>query len=98
MGSIPHDLWVHALPRLLAVSYGLAMVAALLIRLTWRRKRSHLSFRPSRRPRRWLIAVPLLLLGCASLLLHARLVAAEHIPLAAGVVWALALSAVAAQV
>ena len=50
------------------------------------------------RPRRWLITVPLALLGCASLILHARLVAAEHVPLAAGIVWGLALAAVTVQV
>jgi hypothetical protein len=51
MGSIPHDLWVSALPRLLAASYGLAMAAALIIRLLWRRRRSPLSYRPGRRAR-----------------------------------------------
>jgi len=50
------------------------------------------------RPRRWLITIPLLLLGCASVILHQRLIRAEHIPPAAAVVWALALSAVTAQV
>jgi len=49
MGTIPADLWAHALPRLLAVSYGAAMLAALAIRLTWRPLRSHLSYRSGRR-------------------------------------------------
>jgi hypothetical protein len=51
MANVPHELWIAALPRLLAVSFAVAMLAALLIRLTWRRRRSHLSWRPNRRPR-----------------------------------------------
>lgn len=51
MATIPDSLWVHALPRLLAVSYGLAMTAALIIRLMWRRRRSYLSYGSARRAR-----------------------------------------------
>jgi hypothetical protein len=51
MANIPHEIWVSALPRLLLASFAVAMLAALLIRLTWRRGRSHLSYRPNRRPR-----------------------------------------------
>jgi len=42
---IPHELWTVALPRLLAVSYGLALIAALAIRLWFRFSRPHLSYR-----------------------------------------------------
>ena len=41
----PHELWAHALPRLLAAAFGLALVAALLIRLVFRPRRSYLSWR-----------------------------------------------------
>ena len=51
MANIPHELWITALPRLLAVSFGVAMLAALIIRLTFRRRRSVLSYRSDRRPR-----------------------------------------------
>jgi hypothetical protein len=50
------------------------------------------------RPRRWLIIVPLLLIGGVSLTLHWRLIAAHHVPLPAVIVWGLALSAVIMQI
>jgi len=43
--SVPHDIWVQALPRLLLASYGLAMVVALAIRVLFRPGRSYLSWR-----------------------------------------------------
>ena len=48
--------------------------------------------------RRWLVVIPLALLALASLILHRRLIAAHHVPLAAAVVWAMALGAVTFQV
>ena len=44
----PHELWTRALPRLLAAAFGLALVAAVTIRLCFRPGRSYLSFGPRR--------------------------------------------------
>jgi hypothetical protein len=41
--AIPHELWYQAILRMLAASYGIALVVALIIRATFRRNRSHLS-------------------------------------------------------
>lgn len=40
---VRHSLYAQSLPRLLAVSFATAAVAAALIRLLFRRGRSHLS-------------------------------------------------------
>lgn len=40
-----HELWVHALPRLVAAAFGLALFAAIVIRLCFRPRRSYLSWR-----------------------------------------------------
>jgi hyaluronan synthase len=50
------------------------------------------------RPRRGLIIFPLLLIAGVSGVLHARLIAGHHVPVAAAVVWALAFSAVTIQI
>jgi hypothetical protein len=43
MRAIPHELWYQAILRMLAASYGIALIVALIIRATFRRRRSHLA-------------------------------------------------------
>lgn len=40
-----HELWTAAMPRLLLASYATAVIATILIRIVFRPRRSHLSYR-----------------------------------------------------
>lgn len=42
--TLSADIWYAAILRMLAASYGIALVVALVIRASFRRRRSHLAY------------------------------------------------------